>query len=175
MWVGWRIQKSIPVLVDDARVVGDSTAIAHYLDAAYPDHPRLWPTETEAAHAALEVTTLIDASMNILVDLGTRYFALRKDPAWSAVLEEQMRHAQSAIDRVAERATSPHLAGDAWSVADMWTLAATLWVRSFPTRAQTPNIAQLLTLGFRLPEALLRWAEQHEQRDDVRAIYKANS
>lgn len=165
---------TIPVLVDDGRVVGDSTVISHYLDAAYPDHPRLWPHDPQAAHAALEVTSLVDASMAILVDLGTRYYVLRADPAWSTVQRERISRAQDAIEKVAARATSPHLAGDAWSVADMWTLAATLWVRSFPARApQAPLVAQLLTLGFRMPDALLRWAEQHEKRPDVSAIYDA--
>lgn len=112
--------------------------------------------------------------MNILVDVGTRYFVLRADPAWPEVLGERIRRAQNAIDRVAARATSPHLAGSDWSVADMWTLAATLWVRAWPSRAaQSPLVAQLLELGFRLPVGLARWAQQHEGRVDVRAIYEA--
>ncbi len=160
------------MLVDDGRVVGHSTVMTHYLDAAYPDRPRLWPREVEAAHAALEVTSLVDASMDILVDLGTRYFTLRGDQGWLAVRNDRMHRAQDAIDKVAARATSPHLAGSEWSVADMWTLAATLGIRSWPARAaQAPLVGQLLTLGFRLPDALSRWAEQHEKRDD-RAIYE---
>ena len=32
-------------------------------------------------------------------------------------------------------------------------------------------VAQIITLGFRLPDALVTWAAQHEKRDDVRVIY----
>jgi hypothetical protein len=83
-----------------------------------------------------------------------------------------MRRAQGAIDAVAARATSPLLAGDAWGAAEIWTLAATLWIKGMPARRETsPQVAQILTLGFRLPDALVAWAAQHESRPEVRAIY----
>ncbi len=165
-------QGTMPVLVDDGRALGDSTAIAHWLDLAYPEGPALWPRDKDAAHRALTIATLVDAAMNTLVDTGTRYYALRGDAAWPDVVRARMERAQGAIDSVAAMATSSHLAGDAWSAADIWALSATLWVKSLPARASSaPLVAQILTLGFRLPDALVAWAAQHEARADVRATY----
>jgi glutathione S-transferase len=161
---------TMPVLVDDAKVVGDSTAIAHYLDLAYPDRPRLFPLG--AADEVLSVTTAVDHAMNTLVELGTRFFDLRSDAAWAAITREKMIRAQTAIDTVASRATRAHLAGDAWSAADIWALSAVRWVTLLPARAATsPNVAQMLTLGFVLPEPLVAWAKQHASRNDVRAVF----
>lgn len=165
---------TMPVLVDDGRALGDSTTIAHYLDQAYPSRPALWPTGAEAAGRALSITSEIDLAMNALVDLGTRYYALRGDAAWADVARAKMARAQAAIDAVAGRAlaSGPLLAGDAWGAAEIWTLSATLWVASFPERvAAAPLVAQIVTLGFRLPEALVAWVRQHQGRPDVMAVY----
>lgn len=41
-----------------------------------------------------------------------------------------------------------------------------------PARAASaPLVAQILTLGFRLPESLVAWSKQHESRPEVKAIY----
>lgn len=165
----------MPVLVDDGRVVADSGAIAHYLDAAYPETPRLYPLDREALAQTLAITTAVEFAMTTLVDVGTRYFALNTDAAWSEVSAERMSRAHDAIDFVAERATRPFLVSDAWSAADIWVLTSTLWVAGMAARAAqgkaTPHVMQILTLGFRLPEALVSWAKQHESRPEVRAIY----
>jgi glutathione S-transferase len=164
--------RTMPVLVDEGRVVGDSTAIAHYLDLAYPERPLLWPRDLEAGREALEIVTAIDLAMNTLADLGTRYFELRGDAAWSGIVREKMERAQAAIDLVAAKATRPILAGEAWGVADIWTLSTVRWISAFPGRAATsPNVANMLTLGFRLPPELVTWASAHESRPDVRAIF----
>ena len=42
----------VPVLVDDGEVIADSTAIARYLEDAYPTGPSLFGSETGEAHAA---------------------------------------------------------------------------------------------------------------------------
>jgi glutathione S-transferase len=163
---------TMPVLDDERRVVGDSTAIAIYLDLAYPDRPALWPRGKDAAHVAVSITSQVDVAVNTLADLGTRYYALRNDPAWPGVMRDKMARAQAAINAVAAEATRPILAGDEWSVADIWALSATLWVAGMPDRAaSSPLVAQILTLGFTLPDALVRWAKQHEERPDVRKIY----
>lgn len=159
-------QGTMPVFVDEGRALGDSTAIAHYLDLAYPDRAALFPKKRELAHQTLQVTSLVDVAMNTLVDVGTRYYALRNDPAWPEICRARMERAQGAIDAVAP------LLGDGWGAAEIWALSATLWVSSFPSRVSTsPLVAQIVTLGFRLPDALVAWAKQHEERDDVRAIY----
>lgn len=164
--------RTMPVLVDGDRALGDSGAIAHYLDLAYPDRPALWPRGADAAHEALTITTAVDVAMNALVDMGTRHWELRNAAAWESVLGERISRAQAAIDAVAAKATRPILAGDAWGAAEIWTLSAALWVAGMPARAATaPLVAQILTLGFRMPQALIDWAKQHEHRPEVRAIY----
>lgn len=163
---------TMPVLVDEGRALGDSTAIASYLDLAYPDRPTLFPKGPVASHAAMSVVTLVDTAMNTLVDLGTRFYALRGDPAWEKVKSDRLARAQRSIDAVAAMATKTHLVGEAWTIADIWTVSATLWVAGMPARAASaPLVAQILTLGFRLPESLVTWAKQHEARSDVREIY----
>lgn len=165
-------QGTMPVLVDEGRALGDSTAIAHYLDLAYPDRPRLWPTGAAAAHRALQVTSLVDVAMNSLVDMGTRYWALRKDPGWEEIVRERMARAQGAIDAVAAQANAPVISGGEYGACEIWVLSATLWVKGWPARASSaPLVAQMLTLGFRLPEKLVAWAAQHEGRPEVKAIY----
>jgi len=159
-----------PVLVDGERVVADSTAIAHYLDLAYPGLPRLWP-EGPAAAEAVAITSWIDIAMNTLADVGTRTWTLRGDAGWPGFVAKAIGRAQTAIDAVAARATRAILAGESWGAAEIWTLSATLWVSGMPARASTaPLVAQILTLGFRLPPALVEWAKQHEGRVDVKAI-----
>ena len=68
----------MPVLVDDGRVVPDSGAIAHYLDSAYPETPRLFPLDREALAETLAITNAVEFANTTLVDVGTRYFALNK-------------------------------------------------------------------------------------------------
>lgn len=165
----------LPVLVDDGRVVADSGSIAHYLDSAYPEAPRIHPLGREALAETLSITTAIEFAMTTLVDVGTRYFSLSKDAAWPEVCAERIGRAHAAIDFVAARATRPFLVGDAWGAADIWALSATLWVGGMAARVAqgkaTPHVVQIMTLGFRLPDALISWAKQHESRPEVRAIY----
>jgi glutathione S-transferase len=75
---------TVPVLVDGTRVVVDSTAICHYLDRKYPSPP-LWPSGMAGADA-FELTALCDAVATILVDAGMRYYALRDDPHFPALV-----------------------------------------------------------------------------------------
>ncbi|MBX3230727.1 MAG: glutathione S-transferase family protein [Labilithrix sp.] len=163
--------RTMPVFVEeDGRALGDSGAIVQYLDLAYPDRPALVPAAH--AHAALAIMTAVDVAMNALVDLGTRTFELRNDPAWGAMKEERLARAKDAIDFVAAKATRPYLAGDTWSAADVWAYSAAVWVAAFPGRVATsPAVANIVTLGFELPEPLVLWTKQHAGRADVRSIY----
>lgn len=49
----------VPVLVDDERVVHDSTAIAEYLDEAYPNAPALFQGDPAARRFVLEWTNAV--------------------------------------------------------------------------------------------------------------------
>lgn len=165
--------RTTPVLVDGARALGDSTAIVHWLDHAYPHAPRLWPDGDEA-FAALEMAALVDVVLNTTVDLGTRYFALRDHPAWGQVKGEMLGRAQRSLDALADRASAlerPTIVESGWSVADMWLFTAVAWFEQLPARVSTSqNAAQIVTLGMRLPEALSKWADGHRDRADVRAL-----
>jgi hypothetical protein len=96
--------------------------------------------------------------------------SLRADPAWTSVRDEMVGRARSAADALASMATTETIAGS-WSAADIYLLTLTLWFESMPERRTTsPNIAQILTLGFSLPPALSRWADVHRKRPDVLSL-----
>lgn len=165
---------TIPVFVDaDGTALGDSTAITRYLDAAYPEKP-VWPTEREAVRVTMEVTSLVDAALNLIVDVGTRYFALSSHTEWASVRGELIGRAQRALDSLAVKAEArgpQTLTDHGWGAADMWLFTFVVWLEGLPARASTAaNIAQIMTLPWSLPPALSRWAAAHKERADVIAL-----
>jgi glutathione S-transferase len=165
--------RTTPVLVEaDGRALGDSLAIAHYLDRAYPDLPALWPSVD--AFEVFETIALVNVAIDTLVDLGTRYFSLRGDAAWSGVAGEMVGRAQAALDALGARAaarTRPTVSSGGWSAADMWLCVATAWLESLPARAPTTaSAAQVVSLGWTVPASLSRWADAHRERADVKAL-----
>jgi glutathione S-transferase len=53
----------------------------------------------------------------------------------------------------------------------MWLFCAEHWMASLPQRAASFALAaQAVSLGWRLPPELTRWADQHRDRPDVRAL-----
>jgi glutathione S-transferase len=166
--------RTCPVLVEeDGRALGDSVAIARYLDAAYPAKP-LWPTDAEGARTAAEIVALVDGTLNTLVDVATRYYALSKDPAWTAVRTEMVGRAQAGLDALSARAQAlgPRpLTSHGWCGPDIWLFTMVAWLDGLPARASgNANVTQLLSLAWTLPGPLLRWAEAFRERDDVRAL-----
>lgn len=167
--------KTIPVLVEeDGRVLGDSIAISHYLDRAYPSATPLWPTDPQEAFTAFELASLVDVAQNGVVDLGLRTYPLHGSEAWGQVKGEAMERVQRALDALAQRAAAlprPTFCSQGWSAADMWLFCLVSWLSGLPARAATfPAAAQVVSLGWRLPPELSRWAEQHRDRPDVRAL-----
>jgi glutathione S-transferase len=167
--------KTIPVLVEeDGRVLGDSTAISHYLDRVYPSQVPLWPQAPHEALALFEVAALVDVAINGMVDLGLRQFALRDSASWEPVKTEAVERSQRALDALAQRAAAlprPTFSSQGWSAADMWLYTAEYFFRVLPSRAAAfPPAGQVASLGWRLPPELTRWAEQHRDRPDVRAL-----
>lgn len=163
--------RTMPVLVEeDGQALADSNAIVQYLDIAYRHGPPLLPPAS--AREALSIMTAVDVAMNAVVDLGTRLFELRDHSAWNEIKAERLARAQDAIDFVATKVTRPTLAGKAWSAADIWVYSATRWVDAWPGRVETsPQVAKMITLGFKLPDALVAWSKRHDSRADVRSIY----
>lgn len=166
--------KTVPVLVDGEHALGDSNAIAHWLEHAYPDAPRLWPDDPDGVFAAYETTTLVDLALTAATDLGTRYFPFRDHPAWAQVTAEPLARARLALDALAARTSSlgrSTIVRSGWSAADMWLFTAVTWFEGLPARAETSaNIVQVLTLGLTLPRALSGWADAHRNRADVVAL-----
>jgi glutathione S-transferase len=167
--------RTMPVLVeDDGRVIGDSMAITRYLDAAHPSESPLWPRDAENLRIALDVTALVDGALNVLVDTGTRYHALKSHPAWSAVCDDLVGRAQSALDALADRVLAlgqRPLTAQGWSAAEIWLCTAVAWLEGLPARAAgNQNVTQILSLGWTLPAPLARWSEPFRAREDVRAL-----
>jgi glutathione S-transferase len=164
---------TVPVLKDGERVVSDSMAICHYLDAKFP-HPPLWPTGLAGA-AAAELIILADSAANILIDLGMRYHSLYDHPNFPAVREQMVGRAQRALDLLAEkvavRGMAAPLCGDNWSIADIAIYTSTTWLAGLPARAVTqPVPKRIVELSWSLPTALTTWAAQHGNRPDVLAL-----
>jgi glutathione S-transferase len=166
--------RTIPVMVDDDLVLGDSTAITRYLDRAYPSAPPVWPTDTRALQAALEITALVDGALNTIVDLGSRYYALHTHDAWTKVLDEMVGRAQGALNVLSDRAAARgarSMTDAGWCAADMWLFTMTAWMEALPERAKTlPHIAQVVSLPWSLPAPIARWADAFRDREDVKSL-----
>jgi glutathione S-transferase len=167
--------RTVPVLVEeDGQALGDSTAIAHYLDAAYPNAPALYPIDAKARRVTMEVTTLVDGALAPLTDLGARYYALHTNEAWASVTGEAVGRAQAALNSLADRVSRNGvgaLTSAGWCAADIWLFTLTTWLEGLPARASSSaNIAQIMTLGWTLPTPLSRWADGHRERAEVRAL-----
>jgi hypothetical protein len=123
----------------------------------------------------LEVAALVDGALNLIVDVGTRYYALHTHAAWASVQGELVGRAQRAIDALAtkvEERGGKTLTDAGWCAADMWLFSAVAWLEAAPGRVATSqNIAQIMTLPWSLPAPLSRWAAIFRGREDVRTIY----
>jgi glutathione S-transferase len=162
--------RTVPVLVDGDRSIGDSTSIMRYLDVAYPEKP-LWPTNGEDAHVAFSVGALVDGFLNTIIDVGTRYYALSMDSAWPKVMTEMLGRANDTSKKLVSFVTRPYLTSVGWCAADMTLYTMVAWFEGLPARAlSNQNVKQIVSLGVSLPPELARWAEQHEDRADVRAL-----
>jgi glutathione S-transferase len=165
---------TVPVLVDGERVISDSTAICAYLDRLVPSPP-LWPSGMAGADA-VRLTTLCDAVLGPLVDLGMRYNQLRDHQSYMAVQQTLIGRAQRGLEQLASEvgargAGDPFLCGGCWSAGDIAVLTLVHWLEGLPVRAATLATARaVVDLGWRLPAALPRWAALHAQRADVLAL-----
>jgi glutathione S-transferase len=165
---------TVPLLIDDERVVADSTAICHYLDRKLPT-PALWPQGLPGAEA-FELAALMDGAIQTLIDLGLRYHALHDHPRFEEVRQTHVGRAQRALDAAAEKVSAHGLAngplcGNTWSGADIVVYTSVAWLEGLPKRAPIfPAAQQVIDLGWSLPAALRSWADQHRQRPDVLAL-----
>jgi glutathione S-transferase len=164
---------TVPVLVDDERVIVDSTAICHYLERKFPDPP-LWPAGMAGADA-FELMALCDAVSNILSDCGMRYFPLSSAESFPQVRQAMVGRVTRALSeleaRVIARGDASTLCDSSWSAADIALYCLVTWLEGLPGRAASfPPAAQVVSLGWSLPSALSRWADRHRERSDVLAL-----
>jgi glutathione S-transferase len=165
---------TVPVLLDDERVIFDSGAIAHYLDRKQPDPP-LWPPGLAGAEA-FRLAALTDGVINILSDLGMRYAPLHENTNFPVVRTIMVGRVERALDMLATEVTtrgldSGPLCGDSWGAADIAVYTMVAWLEGLPIRAATfPPVRGVVSLGWTLPAVLSTWANQHRQRPDVLAL-----
>ena len=164
---------TVPVLVDEQRVIVDSAAIVQYLERKIPE-PAIFP-QGVAGTFAFELAALADGAIGIISDVGARYYALHKHAVFPRVRELMVGRAQRALDTMADRVLSRGngvpLCGEQWSWADIVVYTTVAWLEGLPIRAATqPVPKQMVSLGWKLPAALSEWADQHRSRPDVLAL-----
>jgi glutathione S-transferase len=167
--------RSVPVLVEsDGQALGDSTAIVHYLDGAYPEGPRLWPTSREERRHALWTAQLVDGALNTLIDMATRYGACRDHAAWGEISAMMLGKTQGALTALGEdaQARGPRpVTSMGWCAADIFLFTMVVWLESVPERVKSSeNIAKIASYPWSLPASLSRWADAFRERPDVLAL-----
>jgi glutathione S-transferase len=165
--------RTVPVLVDRGRAVGDSWAIAEYLDAAYPDRSALFrgpaagyrftamwaETVLHREIASLIVTDILE----MLRESERAYFIESREARYGRPLAEVTagREARLPAFREALRplravfAHQPFLGGPAPDWADMMVFGAFMWARvSSPLALLEPG------------DAVHAWQERMLDRQD---------
>lgn len=153
---------TMPVYVaGDGQVLVDSTSIVRWLDLSFPT-PRLFPAGPSELSTTLRICDYADAALNIIVDLGTRAWALRAAPEWPSYVEQRLARAHRTLEALAGEIAAldrPTVGPDGINAADIWVATLVRWFEGLPARAEVSEPArQILTLGVRMPEALHTFA-----------------
>ena len=164
---------TIPVFVDeDGTTLGDSTVISDWLDARYPSPP-LWPRDAPSLALTRSVARQVDAVLDLVIDLGTRYYPLHRDPEWTVVKEGLLARAHAGLREIVRLVPTSRetVLASGWSAVDIWLYTMVAWLDGLPARAAGyPPAAQIVSLGLILPPELSRWTAPHHGREDVRAL-----
>jgi glutathione S-transferase len=143
-------QGRVPVIIDDGRVVHDSTAIADYLESRYPDRPSLHGSDTGRAltqfvqnwtetvvHPALPRFVVLDIDRHVASE-DRIYFRQSREERFGTTLEEYVRDREARLPvfreslaplrRTLER--QQFLAGAAPAYADYIVFGAFQWARA---------------------------------------------
>jgi glutathione S-transferase len=143
-------QGRVPVIVDDGRVIHDSTAIADYLDEHYPDRPSLFGDETGRALTRFVqnwTETVLQVGLVRLVVLDIHrhshpkdqsYFRSSREERFGTTLEEVVKDREARLPafrasldplrRTVERQS--FVAGKAPAYADYVVFGAFQWARA---------------------------------------------
>ena len=147
---------TVPVIVDGGRAIGDSWAIAEYLEQAYPDRPALFAGPqsraltrmihhwTEQLHRLL-VPLILREVLAHIDDRDSVYFRTSRERAFGKPLEAVIDESPAAFQRF-DRALSPlrhllrespYLCGIAPAYADYIVFGAFQWARACSTHVLT--------------------------------------
>jgi glutathione S-transferase len=141
--------KHVPVLVDNGKVIADSTAIAEYLEARYVNGPGLFGCEGGEAHTrfvvawvdtVLQPCLLPAVVMDVLAQVkpeAAEYFRLSREARLGMSLEQasedrddRLKRANSVLAPVRKVvADQEFLGGEEPSYADYAVFGAFQWVR----------------------------------------------
>lgn len=139
---------TVPVIVDGARVVGDSWRIAEYLDATYPDRP-LFESEqaksycrwihhwTERVLHPLIVPLILEDVLRGLHPKDVDYFVRTREEAYGKPIGEICDRSADALARLTAATSfvrrtlrdSQFLAGEAPAYGDYVLFGALQWAR----------------------------------------------
>ena len=140
----------VPVIIDDGRVVHDSTAIADYLEEHYPDRPSLYGGEVGRGLARFVqnwTETVLQPGLIRLVLLDIHrhlgpadqtYFRADREKRFNATLEDVVKDREARLPafrasldplrRTVER--QPFVSGNASAYADYIVFGAFQWARA---------------------------------------------
>lgn len=147
--------KTVPILEDGERVIGDSWAIADHLDEAYPDRPRLFASAAERALCRFTEAWAFSAVTPVLFPMIVRdihehalpqdraYFRASREQRLGRTLEEvaagreqKLEALRASLGPVRLTLTyqgQPFLAGDRPGYADYIVAGILLWAASVST------------------------------------------
>ncbi|KAI0354607.1 hypothetical protein OH77DRAFT_1590389 [Trametes cingulata] len=156
-WPDGSPQYTLPMIYDPSTktAIADSAAIARYLDATYPDTPRVFPEGTEAFQQAtmfaIETAMapiarlVMPVAYDRLNDASKAHFKTYREkvlggnllewsPPGSAVRKEQMKQLQAGLGRIAgwlsaNGKDSNFFMGDKPTFADMMLAARLMWAK----------------------------------------------
>lgn len=107
-----------PVLVDDGKVIGESTIIIEHLDRHHGTGPRLVPDDQDAAMEVRYLDRVFDTHVMAAVQPPV-FEALRPEPSR---LDEALDKARASLDR-AYGWLDERLAGRTWAAGEAFTMA----------------------------------------------------
>jgi len=146
--VGGTDNLTVPIIVDDGRMIGDSNRIADYLEAQYPDRPSLFGGETGRA-----LCTFVHSWTNAVVHPGVARSVV--DDIFGHVCDEDRDYFRASREKIFGRSLAEVQAGredrlEAYR-ADLYPLRLTLRGQAF-LGGEAPMYADYIVFG------ALQWA-----------------